>query len=75
VVNDDDEQINILEAEHQDRQWIDGDDIRWRWSPDTQVGNRSGGWQYLNGATREWVTSIRPRIMGRGPYREVALDL
>jgi hypothetical protein len=49
----------VLDVTERDREWIDSDGLCWRWRDGWQ-------WRYAN---YEWVTSNRPKIMARGPFK------
>lgn len=55
--------IDVLGASERGREWVDGEGILWRWR---------GGWQWYNPATSRWVESIRPKVVGRGPFLPVS---
>ena len=52
--------VDVLGVSERGREWVDGEGIRWRW--------RRGGWHWYNPATSKWVRSIRPKVVGRGPF-------
>jgi len=54
--------VDVLGDSERGREWVDGEGMRWRWR---------GGWEWYNPAASNWIESIRPKVVGRGPFLPV----